>query len=179
MTMRRPRKCWSILLTAAVALYAAWSIHTSCFGPNTCGPSEEAIAQYLEAKFSRDVDVLKVAQTGRVKAVLYQDGQYEPSDGRYIMLFERRLFGMRWRQMGMNTFGREGLAYAGSWHSGYPSRCEVAVYGDNRNGAVEGYLFADAPQVCRDSLESGYILDLYILDGIDCLPRDLQFSAPQ
>ena len=33
---------------------------------------------------------------------------------------------------------------------------------------------ADAPEVRREDLESDYILDLYILDGIDHLPDELR-----
>ena len=50
----------------------------------------------------------------------------------------------------------------------------MAVYGDNRNGRAAGYYMADAPEVRREDLESDYILDLYILDGIDHLPDELR-----
>ena len=50
----------------------------------------------------------------------------------------------------------------------------MAVYGDNRNGRATGYYMADAPGVRREDLESDYILDLYILDGIDHLPDELR-----
>ena len=39
---------------------------------------------------------------------------------------------------------------------------------------MTGYYMADAPEVRREDLESDYILDLHIVNGIDHLPDELQ-----
>lgn len=89
----------------------------------------------------------------------------------YVIFFERQLFGLRLRHVGMNSWKEGELYRSGSWSRG---RCDMAVYGDNRNGRAAGYYMADAPEVRREDLESDYILDLYILDGIDHLPDELR-----
>ena len=95
---------------------------------------------------------------------------------RYVIFFERRLFGLRWAKRSEGLFPPEGLALSGtwnSWNSDLSSRCAAAVYGDNRTGTVEGYASGDAPEVHRANLEADYILDLYTLDGIEALPQSL------
>lgn len=53
------------------------------------------------------------------------------------------------------------------------TRCEAVVYGDNRTGAVDSYTVTDADGVGRSDLEADYILDVYVLDGAEQLPRTL------
>ena len=50
---------------------------------------------------------------------------------------------------------------------------EAVVYGDNRTGAVDSYTVTDADGVGRSDLEADYILDVYVLDGAEQLPRTL------
>ena len=171
------KRRWVWLLALVLVLLAGRYIRARYFGPMTCGVSEEAMLQYVEGRGSdagREVQVLKVAREGRVQGMLYEEYRGGALVDRYLILFERQLFGLRLRQVGMNTFGPEGLCLGGSWHAGPPRRCAVEVYGDNRGGGVAGYSVADAPEVHREDLEADYILDIYILDGIDRLPRELQ-----
>ena len=113
--------------------------------------------QYLENRYDRGVTVFKTAREGRVQAVLYQEHDF---GDRYIMIFERQLFGLRLRQVGMNGWNEGGLYRAGSWHA--EGQCDVEVYGDNRDGGTKSYSMADAPEVSRENVESDYILDIYI-----------------
>ena len=53
------------------------------------------------------------------------------------------------------------------------TQCEAVVYGDNRSGAVDSYTVTDAGSAGRADLEADYILDLYILDGVESLPKEL------
>ena len=132
------------------------------------------MAQYAEDLFDREITVLKTAREGRAWAMLYEEAS---TQDRYLMTFESRLFGLRLRQMGMNTFSEAGRLYqSGSWQTGgtlLGSKCVVEIYGDNRGGQIESYVLADAPQAARENLEADYILDLYILDGVESLPKEL------
>ena len=136
------------------------------------------MVQYAEnlfdrARYGREITVLKTAREGRAWAMLYEEGA---TRDRYLMTFESRLFGLRLRQMGMNTFSEAGRLYqSGSWQTGtlLGSKCVVEIYGDNRGGQIESYVLADAPQAARENLEADYILDLYILDGVESLPKEL------
>ena len=57
--------------------------------------------------------MLKTAREGRAWAMLYEEGT---TRDRYLMTFESRLFGLRLRQTGMNTFSEAGRLYrSGSW----------------------------------------------------------------
>ena len=76
----------------------------------------------------------------------------------------------------MNGFSDDGLCLAGSWQAGGfgGSKCEITVYGDNRDGEVDAYAVTDAGEtVARENLESDYILDIYLLDGAAEMPRTL------
>ena len=181
------KRRWRLLAAAllAVVLLAAASrvpyLQTLYFGPMTCPASEEGMVQYAEdlfdrAQYGREITVLKTAQEGRAWAILYEEAT---TQGRYLMTFERQFFGLRLRQIGMNNFHEDGVLYlsggwqAGDWPGSQKSRCVVQIYGDNRGGQIEGYALTDAPQAGREDLESDYILDLYILDGIESLPKEL------
>lgn len=169
---REQAKMWGFLSVLGVAVFAVWYIRASAFGPNTFGPGEEL--KYLNECFGQEITVLKTAQAGRVKALLCADGGGRtPGDG-FVVVFKRRLLGLRWEQTGMNHFSGEGLFHAESWENGSRTRCNVEVYGDNRAGALEAYAFADAPEIRREALEADYILDIYLPDGIDSLPQTLQ-----
>ena len=144
----------------------------SAFAANTCGGSDEALERYLEESQEREVTILKTAQEGRVKAVLYEREDL----GGCVAVFQKRLFGLRWAYDGMNGFSDDGLHLTGTWNEGGfgGPKCEIAVYGDNRDGAVVAYAVTDAGEtVAREGLEEDYILDIYILDGAAELPRTL------
>ena len=154
-----------------VGLWAGLTLQAA-FGTGTCGGSDEALERYLEKSQDRAVTVLKPAQEGRVKAVLYEREDL----GGCIAVFQRRLFGLRWAYDGMNGFSDDGLHLTGSWNEGGfgGSKCEITVYGDNRDGEVDAYAVTDAGEtVARENLESDYILDIYILDGATEMPRTL------
>ena len=154
-----------------VGLWAGLTLQ-SAFAANTCGGSDEALEAYLEESQAREVTLLKTAQEGRVKAVLYEREDL----GGCIALFQKHLFGLRWSYDGMNGFSDDGLHLTGSWNEGGfgGSKCEITVYGDNRGGEVNAYAVTDAGEtVAREDLESDYILDIYILDGATELPRTL------
>ena len=168
---------WPLIVAGLLAVVLVGTyLRTQYFGPMTCPASEAGMAQYAEDLFDREITVLKTAREGRAWAMLYEEGT---TRDRYLMTFESRLFGLRLRQMGMNTFSEAGRLYqSGSWQResrpGTPgSRCVVEVYGDNRGGRIESYVLADAPQAARENLEADYILDLYILDGVESLPKEL------
>lgn len=75
---------------------------------------------------------------------------------------------------GMESAPETGLGMTGSWQAGgflRGTRCEAVVYGDNRTGAVDSYTVTDADGVGRSDLEADYILDVYVLDGAEQLPR--------
>lgn len=170
---------WPLIVAGllAVVLVGAY-LRAQYFGPMTCPASEEGMVQYAEnlfdrARYGREITVLKTAREGRAWAMLYEEGT---TRDRYLMTFESRLFGLRLRQTGMNTFSEAGRLYqSGSWQTGtlLGSECVVEIYGDNRGGQIESYVLADAPQAARENLEADYILDLYILDGVASLPKEL------
>lgn len=172
--MRRPEKrrpAFIGMFVLVLIIFAVPYVYIS-HSAGTCGPSDEDMIRFMSERMGdRGFTVLKTAQEGRIKAVLYEADWSEDTTKLCIMEFERRLFGMRWQYLGMNTVADGELGKTGGWNSN--GRCEVVVYGDNSGGAVSGYRFLDAPEVCRDNLESDYILDIYILDGIESLPRQL------
>ena len=176
------KRRWPLIVAGLLAVVLAGTyLRAQYFGPMTCPASEEGMVQYAEnlfdrARYGREITVLKTAREGRAWAMLYEEGT---TRDRYLMTFESRLFGLRLRQTGMNTFSEVGRLYrSGSWQResrpGTPgSRCVMEVYGDNRGGQIESYVLADAPQAARENLEADYILDLYILDGVESLPKEL------
>lgn len=173
------KRCWPWMLAAVLLLtFSAWYIRAQYFGPMTCGTSEEDMARYVEQRVSEKgvydlkIVVRKTAREGRMQAILYEEYRDSDPDWRYgyVIFFERQLFGLRLRHVGMNSWEEGELYDSGRWSSS--GRCDAAVYGDNRNGRAAGYYMADAPEVRREGLESDYILDLYILDGIDHLPSE-------
>lgn len=179
--MEKKRRRWPWVLAAALLVWAsARYIRAQYYGPMTCGTSEEDMARYVEQKVSEKgvydlkIAVRKAAREGRMQAILYEEYRESDPDWRYgyVIFFERQLFGLRLRHVGMNGWEEGKLYRSGSWSSG--GRCDAAVYGDNRNGKVTGYYMADTPEIRREDLESDYILDLYILDGIDHLPDELR-----
>lgn len=178
--MEKKRRRWPWVLAAALLVCAsAWYIRAQYYGLMTCGTSEEDMTRYVEQMvrgkdiYDLKIAVRKTAREGRVQAIMYEE--YRNSDPnyryRYIIFFERQLFGLRLRHVGMNSWEEGKLYRSGSWGGG---QCDVEIYGDNRDGRVKSYTMANAPEVSREDLESDYILDIYILDGIDHLPRELQ-----
>ena len=169
-------------MLAAVLLlaFSVRYVRAQYFGLMTCGTSEEDMARYVEQRakgkeiYDLNIAVRKTVREGRVQAILYEEYRDSDPDWQYgyVIFFERQLFGLRLRQMGMNGWEEGELYSSGRWNA--TGRCDLAVYGDNRDGRVTGYCMADAPQVRREGLESDYILDLYILDGIDHMPDELQ-----
>ena len=156
--LSKPKR-WGVLPVPGVAAFTVWHVRASAFGPNTFGPGEEL--KYLNECFGQEITVLKTAQAGGVKALLCADGGGRtPGDG-FVVVFERRLLGLRWEQTGMNHFSGEGLCHAGSWENGSHTRCDVEDYGGNRTGA----------------LEADYILDIYLPDGSDSLPQTPQIHS--
>ena len=147
--------------------------------PLPVGGLGAALHRYVEQRasgkdiFDLSIAVRKTAREGQIQAVMYEELRSSDPGYRYgyVVFFERQLFGLRLRQVGMGSWEQGELYRSGSWGGG---RCEVEIYGDNRNGRLSGYAMADAPEVCQENLEADYILDLYILDGKDHLPRELQ-----
>ena len=169
------KRRWPLIVAGLLAVVLAGTyLRAQYFGPMTCPASEVGMAQYAEDLFDREITVLKTAREGRAWAMLYEEGT---TRDRYLMTFESRLFGLRLRQMGMNTFSEAGRLYqSGSWQTGgtlLGSKCVVEIYGDNRGGQIESYVLPEAPQAARENLEADYILDLYILDGVASLPKEL------
>ena len=172
--MKKQKRNWLLIFIAAVAVLFTGTYAAACFGPNTCGPSDGDMRQYREDCFGREnVEVLKTARQGKIRAVLYRNAQWGELDKGFIMIFERRLFGLRWRQTGMNSFtsGEDKLYSSYAWRQG---DCVIEVFGDNRSGAVEAYSMPGIPKVQRDKLESDYILDIYLMYTAEPPSRTLQ-----
>ena len=149
----------------------------TAFAANTCGGSQEDLAAYLLESQGQGATVLKTAREGRVQAVLYEREDL----GLCTAVFEQRLFGLRWVYDGMESAPETRLGMTGSWQAGgflRGTRCEAVVYGDNRTGAVDSYTVTDADGVGRSDLEADYILDVYVLDGAEQLPRILVQYGP-
>lgn len=149
----------------------------TAFAANTCGGSQKDLAAYLLESQGQGATVLKTAREGRVQAVLYEREDL----GLCTAVFEQRLFGLRWAYDGMESAPETGLGMTGSWQAGgflRGTQCEAVVYGDNRTGAVDSYTVTDADGVGRSDLEADYILDVYVLDGAEQLPRILVQYGP-
>ena len=162
---------WEYVVIGILAALCVLPILADAYGGMTCGASDEELLMYLKPLMAPEATgLLKVEQNGRIKAAIYE----HKSLGLAITVFERRLFGLRWKQHGMDGLGDPGLHNTGAWRSG--GNCHVIIYGDNRDGLVRGYTLSDCPEVARDGLESDFVLDIYILDfrGIDAYPMDLE-----
>ena len=146
------------------------------FGPETCGDSNESLHMFLQEQIQGDVELLKVKETDRVKAAIYDRDDL----GTCIAIFERKLFGLRWEYTGMDQLVENGLQCEVSWlRAGVNnSKCEVVICGDNRGGDIASYALKDAEGVARSGLEANYIIDIYILDGINVFPDDFWQYRP-
>jgi len=163
------------ILALVLVILAVWAV--PAFGNGTCSNSELAIEAFLEGWNRQEITVLRSAQEGRVRAVLYENEAGQLG----VNIFERKLLGLRLKHDGMNLYHKgPGLHFTGSWTKGglKGSRCDIVICGDNRGGEVGAYVMWDAPQVARESVQAGYVLDVYILDGIEALPKGLQMHAP-
>ena len=163
------------ILALVLVILAVWAV--PAFGGDTCNNSEIAIEAFLEGWNRQEITVLRSAQEGRVRAVLYENEAGQLG----VNIFERKLLGLRLKHDGMNLYHKgPGLHFTGSWTKGglKGSRCDIVICGDNRGGEVGAYVMWDAPQVARESVQAGYVLDVYILDGIEALPKGLQMHAP-
>jgi len=159
-----------VILFSIPALRSAYS-----FG--TCGDSDEELFAFLESFQMAKVNELhKVKEHGRVKAVIYD----REDIGLCVATFERELFGLRWKYSGMNALRENGVQAHGGWHNVgiRGSVCDVTICGDNRDGSVGSYVMTDCSTVARDNLESDYIIDIYILDGVEEFPKALQQRTP-
>ncbi|WP_458406727.1 hypothetical protein [Anaerotignum sp.] len=164
------------LLAVLVTVLILWTfLYGYAFGVRTCGNSEAEIHAFLERN-ENEVEILKISEKDRIKAVIYE----REDIGTCYAVFEKKLFGLRLEHDGMNGLVDEGLQVGGGWHSSglKGSKCDVIVCGDNRDGRIDSYELYGVPEVARSGLEADYILDIYILDGIDHLPeRLLQYTA--
>lgn len=163
------------ILAAALAALAVWA--APAFGNGTCSNSAIAIESFLEEWNGQEITVLRSAREGRVRAVLYENEAGQLG----VNIFERRLLGLRLKHDGMNLYDKgPGLYLSGEWTEGglKGSRCEIVVCGDNHGAEVWSYTVADAEGVSDRYAHTGYVLDIYILDGITALPRDLRQYGP-
>lgn len=142
---------------------------------DTCGNSEEEISAFLEEKHQENVSLYKISKNDRIMAVIYDREDL----GTCVAVFEKKLFGLRYKYEGMDGIVDNGLQANGSWNEGYlKSKCDIVICGDNRNGTIESYVMEQVPDVARNDIEADYILDIYILDGIDFLPdRLMQYTG--
>ena len=173
------KKKLSIGIIGVLILVILFSIPTlrSAYSFDTCGDSDEELFTFLETfQMAKVNELLKVKEYGRVKAVIYD----REDIGLCVATFDRKLFGLRWKYDGMNTLRENGVQSHGGWHrvGDNGSRCAITICGDNRDGSVGSYVMTDYNKVARDNLESDYIIDIYILDGIENLPEALQQRTP-
>ena len=137
---------------------------------DTCGNSEEEISAFLEEKHQENVSLYKISKNDRIMAVIYDREDL----GTCVAVFEKKLFGLRYKYEGMDGIVDNGLQANGSWNEGYlKSKCDIVICGDNRNGTIKSYVMEQVPDVARNDIEADFILDIYILDGIDILPDRL------
>lgn len=161
----------STAIIAGALLYLFYtSVVLPAFGPNTCGASGSDLAWFLLDNQGHNAALIKTAETGRIKAAIFQRDDI----GTCIAMFERKLFGLRWSYDGMDHLRDEGLNVNGAWSA--DGKCYVVVSGDNRSGLVGSYLFPDEEGLARETLETDYIIDIYVLDGIDHFPDRTTFQ---
>ena len=162
----------SLLIAGALFFLFYTSVLIPAFGPNTCGSSEEDLAEFILDYQQNNAAILKTAENGRIKAAIFQRDDI----GTCIAMFERKLFGLRWSYDGMDMLRdpEDGLGVNGAWSA--DDKCYVVVSGDNRGGLVATYRFPDEDGLARDNLEADYIIDIYVLDGIDHFPERTTFQ---
>ena len=171
--MKKKRLCFiAVVLVLAIVTVAA-----PAFSHLTCGTSDESIEEWLEDWNRQEITLLKSANSGRITAVLYENEAGQLG----VNVFERRLLGLRLKHDGMNLYHKgPGLYLTGTWTEGglQGSRCEIVVCGDNHGAEVWTYTVADAEGVADRYAYAGYVLDIYILDGIAALPQELRMYGP-
>ena len=163
------------LLAVVLVGLALWA--APAFGHLTCNNSEIAVEAFLEEWNRQEITVLQSAQEGRIRAVLYENEAGQLG----INVFQRKLLGLRLKHDGMSLYDkRPGLYLTGTWTEGglKGSRCEIVVCGDNHGAEVWSYTVADAEGMTDRYAHVGYVLDIYILDGIAALPKELQMYGP-
>ena len=141
------------------------------FGVKTCSNKETEIQTFLEEWNGQKIEILKISEKDRIKAVIYERKDL----GICYSVFEKNLFGLRLEHNGMDILVDEGLQTSGHWQEKgvNDSKCDVIICGDNRDGKIASYMLADVPEAARENLEKDYILDIYILNGIEYLPGNL------
>jgi len=163
------KKSVIIALLVLFVLFAAHIIPD--FGPDTIWNSDQSLQEYLERDRYPDWDItiLKTARKDYVMSVIYQR-----DDQLCAAFFKETLFGLRWKYDGMtmlNPSEEAPLSMCGRWsRTKDGSRCDVEIVGDNRKGLVGAYEVEGHETMSREELESDFILDIYIMDGIDELP---------
>ena len=160
----------TILITGALLFLFYPSVVLPAFGPNTCGASEEALADFILEYQQNNATLIKTAENGRIKAAIFQRDDI----GTCIAMFERELFGLRWRYDGMDGLRDDGLNVNGAWSA--EGKCYIVVSGDNRSGFWGSYRFPEEEGLAREGLEVDYIIDIYVLDGIDHFPDRTTFQ---
>ena len=155
-----------IVIISLVVIFGslAYGIYHSAYGVNTCGDSEAELLEYLKTSKKAEIELLKVEEYGPVKIVIYDHEKM----GVCFSIFERKLFGVRWKHEGMDGLHENGL------HSTFHVYRDIRnvpnyyiiVYGDNRDGSVDSYAMKSISQVARDGLESDWIIDFYKVDNL-------------
>ena len=159
-----------LCLLALFVLFAGYcTIYVPAFSHDTLWNRGEALQEYLDHQHGQDrsVTILKTTEKDRIMGVIYQD-----EEKLYVAFFTKLLFGTRWKYDGMDMVGGDTVFLSGKWHqepSG--SSCDVEIVGDNRKGRVGSYLVAGNEDIARENLEQDFILDIYIMDGIEELPN--------
>lgn len=168
MTKKRKMRTLKIFCAAILISLAVFLVRAFAFSPNTCGGSDAQLEEFLEDRSTWSVELLKTEQKGRIKAVIYEREDL----GICISIFQRKLFGLRWEYDGIDMLTGDGLQMTGSWlnNGANGTKCEVTIWGDNRDGRVASYTLNGADSVSRENLEADFIADIYILDGIGSLP---------
>ena len=159
----------TLCLLALFVLFAGYcTIYVPAFSHDTLWNSGEALQEYLDHQHGHDrsVSILKTAEKDRIMGVIYQD-----EEKLYVAFFTKLLFGTRWKYDGMDMVGEETMMLSGKWHrEKNGSTCDVEIVGDNRTGKVGSYTVKGYDEIARDDLETDFILDIYILDGIESIP---------
>ena len=170
-----PWLIFAFVLLGAFLFVSAVGMTLDAMGPNTCGSSDGDMLAFLDETQGNEPVFIKSGKGGRISAIIYE----RQDIGLCAAFFESRLFGLRLEYHGMIQLSEDGLCKAGSWNgNGFRSKCFFAVCGNNRSGSVGSYSLDECPEVARSGLEKDYILDIYILDGIEALPRGFRCFAP-
>lgn len=174
--MKKKLRIGIIAIFILVIHFSTPTLH-SAYAFDTCGDSDEELFAFLETfQMAKVNELIEVKEHDRVKAVIYD----REDIGTCIATFDRKLFGLRWKYTGMNLLHKNGVLSHSEWHKGglNGSQCVVVICGDNCDGRVGSYVMTDYNKVARDNLESDYIIDIYVLDGIEKLPKALQQRTP-